>query len=156
MKTCLFLAMSLLVSGCADATPAAAHPAEPVDQPAAVAPLPTVPTSTDDVLLPLSLTNPIPSGAPISIDAVRRRGTVLEVDVSHAGGCGRHEYSLHWTGEIRETFPSRATVFLLHLDPDNDPCEAMLHRTLRFDVSSIGGTPDTRMIGIAVAGHPRS
>ncbi len=67
--------------------------------------------------------NLFPGGAKIKGAKLRADKKAIEIDVTHGGGCGDHEYSLK-IGACQETFPVSCTADLVHMT--NDGCEALL------------------------------
>ncbi len=102
-------------------------------------------TSATDAVRPLRTVRALPAhGDAIRIDRARIEGTTLIVDVAHGGGCAQHDYTLYWSGSCGESLPQSCSVRLVH-DGHGDTCEAMLSRSLRFDVSAIGGGSPYRL-----------
>jgi hypothetical protein len=66
-------------------------------------------------------------------------GHILSLDVEHGGGCAEHEYYLVAWGGWMESFPVQVNVLLAHEDHD-DPCDAIIRRTLRFDLTPLRDT----------------
>jgi hypothetical protein len=61
---------------------------------------------------------------------------ILSLEVEHGGGCAEHEYYLVAWGGWMESFPVQVNVLLAHEDHD-DPCDAIIRRTLRFDLTPL-------------------
>ena len=89
------------------------------------------------------------------LEEARIDGDTLRLRVVHGGGCARHTYGLvAWNGWL-ESFPVQVGVVLLH-DAKNDPCDALLTPTLRFDlkplreafVKAYGGPSGTIVINL--------
>ncbi|WP_426753854.1 hypothetical protein [Myxococcus sp. Y35] len=88
--------------------------------------------------LPLEVTaNPEPKDA-ISIMSARVEGNVLELLVTHGGGCAEHTYTLAWDGTLQQGADGTpvANLVLVH-DGNNDRCKALLRKRPRFDLSPI-------------------
>lgn len=60
-------------------------------------------------------------------------GHVLELDVQYGGGCREHDLDLVAWGGFLESLPVQVNVLLSH-DAQDDACEALIMRTLRFDL----------------------
>ena len=78
------------------------------------------------------------------------KGDSLEMDVSFGGGCRGHTFLLLADGAWRESNPVQTGLRLAH-ESNNDPCDALLTRVLKFDLtplkaaytSSYGSAPGT-------------
>ncbi len=60
----------------------------------------------------------------------------LHVTVQYAGGCQRHEFSLHASRVFMESHPVQSPV-VLHHDANGDTCRALLTRELQFDLTPL-------------------
>jgi hypothetical protein len=60
-------------------------------------------------------------------------GSVLSLDVEYGGGCATHELDLVAWGGWLESFPVQVNVLLTH-ESYGDPCEALIRRTLQFNL----------------------
>lgn len=70
---------------------------------------------------------------PLAVDSVRVDGDTLVLDVTHGGGCANHEYAVvAWNGWL-ESHPVQVGALIAH-DGHDDPCDALLSPTLRFDL----------------------
>lgn len=83
------------------------------------------------------------SGAPASWarDPVEiLRGTItghtLTLEVRYGGGCAEHRFQLVGQGSFQESWPVGLVLILAHDDGD-DPCDGLLHTTLRFDLTPV-------------------
>lgn len=79
--------------------------------------------------------------------AAEVNGDTLFLTVSYGGGCAPHDFVLDWNGVLDPGFPVTARLSLWHDDHD-DPCDAWLTETLRFDIKALRqgwafGEPDT-------------
>jgi len=63
-------------------------------------------------------------------------GPILELQVEYGGGCEPHDHDLVAWGGWMESLPVQVNVLLTHEDHD-DPCDALIHRTLRFDLTRL-------------------
>ena len=63
-------------------------------------------------------------------------GHRLTIEVSYAGGCRRHDFTLVISKTFRESDPVQLTTVLAH-DANGDSCEAWLTESLVFDVASV-------------------
>ena len=61
-------------------------------------------------------------------------GDTLSLNLSYAGGCARHEFTLVATELFRESDPVQLPVSLAH-DANGDSCEAWLTEDYEFDLS---------------------
>ena len=63
-------------------------------------------------------------------------GDTLTLNLSYAGGCGRHEVTLVASGVFLESFPVQLRVSVAH-DANGDSCEAWLTQDYEFDLTVI-------------------
>jgi hypothetical protein len=63
-------------------------------------------------------------------------GSVLTLDVAYGGGCTTHDFDLVAWGGWMESFPVRVNVLLSH-DDRGDPCDGIVQRELRFDLTRL-------------------
>lgn len=91
---------------------------------------------------------------PLALRGYWLDGHILSLDVEHGGGCAHHEYDLVAWGGWMESFPVQVNVLLAHEDHD-DPCDAIIRRTLQFDLTPLreaywrsygGGSPLANVI----------
>lgn len=61
-------------------------------------------------------------------------GDTLSLNLSYAGGCARHEFTLVASESFRESDPVQLPVSLAH-DANGDSCEAWLTRDYEFDLT---------------------
>jgi hypothetical protein len=73
---------------------------------------------------------------PVTIHSSAIVGDSLELTVSFGGGCRDHTFALLANGAWMESNPVQTGVRLAH-DGSGDPCDALLSRTLRFDLSPL-------------------
>ena len=79
----------------------------------------------------------IKDSAPFKLLNVNVREEILFVEVSYSGGCNEHVFELIWPEVITAVYPPDFKVTLNHKDND-DPCDAILTRTLEFPFSESG------------------
>lgn len=73
---------------------------------------------------------------PMSLDEIRLDQGALAVDLHYGGGCAHHDVdAVVWTGWM-ESHPVQVGVALTHRD-HGDPCDALVHRSLRFDLTPL-------------------
>jgi hypothetical protein len=98
---------------------------------------------------------------PVNFEGYRILRGIMDVSVSHGGGCKEHTYTLEWNGEFQEGTDGTpvASVVLVH-DGHEDHCRAMVLATPRFDLASIAerfrekyGRP-SGAVDIALQGQP--
>jgi hypothetical protein len=97
----------------------------------------------------------------LSIDDAFILGNTLTLDVSHSGGCARHDYAMCF--EHQPEAVQRYALKVVH-DAHADGCEASLETTLQFDLSPMGqhlldrlGTAGTYILtsfGVFTFGEP--
>ncbi len=63
--------------------------------------------------------------------SARLKDGCLDVDVTFAGGCARHDFTLHWDNTFKKSNPPIAVMRLIH-DGNEDPCEGLERETLHF------------------------
>jgi len=73
---------------------------------------------------------------PLVLHQFSLEGDVLELDVEYGGGCTSHDHDLvAWGGWI-ESSPVQVNVLLTH-DNADDPCDALIRRSLRYDLTRL-------------------
>jgi hypothetical protein len=60
----------------------------------------------------------------------------LVIDIRYGGGCFPHLFALEWDGSSMKSLPPQYMFNLVDLS-DYDPCKAIIHSQLRFDISSV-------------------
>jgi hypothetical protein len=70
---------------------------------------------------------------PVTINTAEVKGDSLWMTVSFGGGCRGHTFLLLGGGPWLESYPVQTGVRLSH-ESNDDPCDAMLSRTLKFDL----------------------
>lgn len=75
-------------------------------------------------------------GDPLALHSVSLDGSVLSLEVEYGGGCDRHDHDLVAWGGWMESFPVQVNLLLTHDDHD-DPCDGLIRRTLRFDLTRL-------------------
>jgi len=73
---------------------------------------------------------------PAGINDVALEGDSLMLVAESGGGCEVHDYALFGCHCFMESFPVQTNVFLSHDDHD-DPCDAIVIDTLRFDLTPL-------------------
>lgn len=86
---------------------------------------------------------------PAVIDEAVVDGDTLRLRVTYAGGCRDHEFALYAPPEFEDSPGVALSLYLRHDDRD-DPCDAIVHRDLAFDL-----TP-ARQFYLATFGQPGS
>jgi hypothetical protein len=61
------------------------------------------------------------------------KSLVMNISVSHSGGCRSHKYELVWDGKVND---KTVNLYLMY-DSNSDPCEAYLTNTISFDLNKI-------------------
>lgn len=94
-------------------------------------------TDSPDVIQIIPDENQIPlhEDPALMVDVALQRDTLTLVAES-GGGCETHDYALFGSHCFMESFPVQTNVFLSHDDHD-DPCDAIMIDTLRFDLSPL-------------------
>lgn len=107
------------------------------------------------------MTSPAWPSDPLTIQSATITGDVLHATVNFGGGCARHRIALLIGHVFLESHPVQVHARLAH-DANGDMCEALLTRTLTFDLTplkrryraSYGG--GSAAIIINLSGLPRS
>jgi hypothetical protein len=73
---------------------------------------------------------------PLTLDNLSIDGSELSVRVSYGGGCEEHSIDLVFWNGFLESNPVQAEAILAH-DARNDPCDAFITTTRRFDLSRL-------------------
>jgi hypothetical protein len=76
---------------------------------------------------------------PLTLDSLAIEGSELVVRVSYGGGCEQHSVDLVFWNGFLESNPVQAEAILAH-DARNDPCDAFITTTRRFDLSRLRDT----------------
>lgn len=76
---------------------------------------------------------------PVAFEHIEVEFNHLSMQVSYAGGCGAHTFQLCWNGVFLESDPVQVNVGLIH-DAQGDSCEAVLTRSLDFDLSLLSSS----------------
>lgn len=142
----------LLLGACGDGDPSSGAPG--VNQSAGTG---SDDASTDNVQRIVRLVTEFPSDAPDDAATIRSAeiiGDRLRVVVDHPGGCEPHDYALYASRSIVDADPPRVTLLLTH-DAHGDKCEALLTKTLDFDIvplrkflRSVGGSGEAHLLDI--------
>ena len=61
---------------------------------------------------------------------------ILKFDISYSGECKEHFFNAVWDGNFIESLPVQVNIFLSH-DSNEDTCEALITKTLEFDLIPI-------------------
>jgi len=67
---------------------------------------------------------------------VRIEGDTLVAEVTYGGGCGEHRFALAFASLFMESEPVQVRGLLSH-DARGDLCQALLRRTLRYDLTPL-------------------
>ena len=70
------------------------------------------------------------------LNAAAITGDRLALNVSHAGGCETHQFTLVTSGVFSESSPVQLAITVAH-NANNDPCEAYLTSDYHFDLTAI-------------------
>ena len=72
----------------------------------------------------------------LGISFTMAKGDTLMLVASSGGGCQEHDYLLYGCHCFMESYPVQTNVFLSHDDHD-DPCDAIIIDSLRFDLTPL-------------------
>ncbi len=75
-------------------------------------------------------------GDQATITSAELQGHTLHLRVQYGGGCAPHRFALVTGTAIAESFPPYALFRLAH-DGSGDPCDALVNRDLRVDLTPI-------------------
>jgi hypothetical protein len=103
---------------------------------------------------------PAPKDA-FNVQGFRAFRDVLDVSVTHGGGCKVHTYTLAWDGTFQQGMDGTpvANLVLVH-DGNGDNCEALVMATPRFDLTPIAqrfretSGKTTGAVDLALQGQP--
>ena len=90
-------------------------------------------TWTGQVIVTSDAGDPRWPSDPVTIHTAAVKGDSLEFTVSFGGGCRGHTFLLLADGMWMESYPVQTGLRLAHED-NNDNCDALLSRTLKFDL----------------------
>jgi len=72
----------------------------------------------------------------LTIESATISGDTLRLNVRFGGGCGRHRFALLINSAFMESYPVQVHARLAH-DAGGDMCDALLTRTLTFDLTGL-------------------
>ena len=75
-------------------------------------------------------------GDPATISAAHLEGRILHLRIQFGGGCEPHRFALVTGAALAESNPPYTQFRLAH-DGNRDPCDALLTRDIRVDLSPI-------------------
>lgn len=76
-------------------------------------------------------------GRELSLNSAAVEADTLSVELSYAGGCEPHEFTLCWPDQaFMESEPVQAQLEVLHSGPF-DMCEALITETVDFDLAPL-------------------
>ena len=122
-----FLVFFLLIIGCIRERDQTTGPVRDADIP--------IDVSTTIQIFPDQNDIPLHSD-PAGIMDVELESDTLMLVAQAGGGCAEHDYLLFGCHCFMESFPVQTNVFLSHDDHD-DPCDAIVIDTLRFDLTPL-------------------
>ena len=73
---------------------------------------------------------------PLSVESASITGDALQATVRFGGGCARHRIALLLGRAFMESFPVQVHARLTH-DSGGDMCDALLTRTITFDLTPL-------------------
>jgi hypothetical protein len=110
---------------------ACADPSEPATVPNGI--WSEADTWTGQVIITEDVRDPRWPSDPVTIRTAEVKGDTLELSVSFGGGCRGHTFLLLADGAWMESYPVQTGLRLAHED-NNDNCDALLTRVLKFDL----------------------
>ena len=93
-------------------------------------------TWTGQVIITADAGDPRWPDDPVTIQGAQVKGDSLELTVSFGGGCQTHAFLLLADGAWMESYPVQTGVRLAH-ESNDDSCQTLLSRVLRFDLSPL-------------------
>lgn len=69
----------------------------------------------------------------VIIRSTKLKGNILEISVSYAGGCRKHEFSLVGSARISKSLPPRRAIVLTHHNM-GDSCQKEVTENLFFNI----------------------
>lgn len=72
------------------------------------------------------------------LNSSQRDGKYLFLEVSYSGGCEIHDFNVIWDGNILESNPPQAYIFITH-NANGDACEAFINESLTVDLTRVFG-----------------
>ena len=94
---------------------------------------------------------------PYVVNSAAVDGHGLTIEVSYAGGCRRHDFTLVISKTFRESDPVQLTTVLAH-DANGDSCEAWITESLVFDLALVRARyqqfygPGSGKVGLRITG----
>ena len=73
---------------------------------------------------------------PFTMGEVSIQGGVMKIKVTYAGGSKEHDFKLYWNGITARSYPPQTSLYLKH-DANGDTAEALLTKTLQFDLAAM-------------------
>ncbi len=77
----------------------------------------------------------------VTIEQATLTGDLLQLDISYAGGCQKHEFSLIGSAAISKSLPPRRAIKLIHHNV-GDKCKKRIHEKLYFNVEAFAYTKE--------------
>lgn len=72
-----------------------------------------------------------------TVKAARIKGNKMILQLSYSGGCSEHIFQLIGSENIAKSLPPVRSLTLVHTTEAPDQCEALISKTLEFDISSL-------------------
>ena len=69
-----------------------------------------------------------------TLESAEIAGKILRLRVSYSGGCATHTFAAAAQSRFLSSYPAQLPLYIRH-DGGNDPCLAIVHETLTFDVT---------------------
>lgn len=114
----------------------------------------TVLRKTDEICNPVLKTNKLPDSIKsdfFEIESMILDGHCLKLGISYGGGCGETSLQLFYENIDASTMP--ANVFLSPKFTDHDPCRAIVHDSVLFDLSEFQGVARSGGVIIHLVGY---
>lgn len=92
---------------------------------------------------------------PVSIVALRIKGSIMEVDIEYTGGCETSNFQLEGSDVISKSMPPIRNIRLVRTGPV-DACKKLVMETLQFDIRPLAYTAEKgSQIYLLADKHPK-
>ena len=97
---------------------------------------------------PINIVRTLPPDLdPFKVTDLQIKGSILAVSVEYSGGTAKHKFDLYTNMMIMKSMPPKLNVFLQH-NANEDQAEALISKTLLFDISVVNQQYEKMIISI--------
>lgn len=89
-----------------------------------------------------------------TLDSLVIDGDILRITASYGGGCGDAVFDLYYTNRIMESMPPKTVLLLVFTD--NDPCRAIVNKTLEFSLEPFRSFAENDGIVVKISGTDKT